>query len=99
MATRHHPASVGEIDEALGTPGSNNASKKVAAAEELFDVLLAGTSELLASGRADRLRTSFCQRMRTIAALARNRPADEFERWLDTYLTVEGGHLRKRERP
>ena len=84
MPTRNHPASVTDLDEALGTPGSLNASEKIAAVEEVFGIVLSG-GNLASSGRSDRLRTAFKQRFAVIAAVARNRPADEFEQWLDRY--------------
>lgn len=86
MPTRNHPASVAEIDAALGvSPGSLLASKRVAAAEELFDAILSRPEALAPSGREDRVYTAFTQRLAVVAALARNRPAGEFERWIDTY--------------
>lgn len=83
MPTRSHPASVTALDDALGTPGALNASKKVAAAEELFDAI--DFTRLAGSGRPDRLKTCLKRRLAVIAALASQRPADEFDRWINTY--------------
>lgn len=97
MPTRNHPASVAEVDDALGAPGSLNASKKVQAAEELFEIVLdRAAAELAASGRYDRLATAFRQRMAIIAGLARNRPQHEFEEWIDRFLDE---HRRCRRAP
>lgn len=85
MSTRNHPASVAELDDALGVPGSQLASKRLASAEEVFEILT-GPGSPFSRMRSDRAATAIRQRLGIIAALARNRPPAEFEAWLDNCL-------------
>lgn len=94
MATRHHPASVAEIDDALGIPHTQHASKKIAAAEQLLDLI--DMRHLARSGRTDRAKTALLQRLRIIAAVAVQRPPDEFERWIDQYWADRYPQRRRR---
>lgn len=86
MPTRNHPASVAEIDAALGCPGSNNASRKVEAAEELLALVAVHAGDLAPSGRTDRVTAALRQRLGIIGDLARNRPAAEYSAWVDRCL-------------
>ncbi len=96
MSTRNHSASVKELDEAFGCSGSLLASKKIAAAEEVFDLICEHGQSLARTGRCDRLQTAVRRRMAIIAAVARNRPAAEFEAWLDRYFASRWRGPRRR---
>lgn len=87
MSTRNHPASVVELDAALGTPGSQIASKRVGVVEErIFAAVLDAARAASRSGRTDRIETAFVQPIRHLARIIRHRPEVELDQWLENFI-------------
>ena len=84
MSVRNHPAPCDKLAGALEIVPQAT-SRKIGEAEQLFEIIFGAAGRLARTGRADRVVTAVITRMRTIVAVARNRPPEELDQWLRNF--------------